>query len=155
MKDIYAYIILSLCVIFGMSGAAEVIIIISNSDYTQHHQINFTRIAITHIPSGNPINETSLISSTSSYPGYTILHLADGISINQTNGSIKAGQSVNLTYVLYQPICVYKIYANGTLYNGTLDSLIVSNKYNFTKISNEECDNDIKSLNILGWELIK
>ena len=152
--------ILILCVFCGMVGML-IGISIEDSSIRKNtipiQQINFTRNLETWTQTTQANTISSLISNTEIDPSShnTILHLSNGMALNQTNNTIHAGQSITLTYITIQPVCSYKIYANSTIYNGTIDDLIMANKYHFNKIPNDVCDKNVKLIRISDWHLNK
>lgn len=116
--------------------------------------INFTKVPVSLTQVSNQINQTSIISSTENHPTFTVLNLANGVTINQTDSSIKAGQAVRFSYVVMQPVCAYQVFANGTQYNGTIDDLITSSKYTFVKTPDKDCDTKVNIMRIVNWSLI-
>ena len=126
-------------------SAIVISLVILSADYNKPNQPSLYLNWI--VSSAKPINQTeltSLVTNTQNNPNGILLHLTNGMVLQSNDTSIKSGDSMAMTILIYKPICSLSMNTNNhTITNGT--SMIL-------KITKDpRCEQGYEAIQILDW----
>lgn len=144
-------------ILFLILIGIALISVVNNSTHEPQKQTIYIYKKLVNVQAiTKPINATAIISSTEPGVNSEIVTLSNNLKMNTTDLTLRAGESLQFSYVVISPVCSLDIiYKNGTLVNQTLDTILLSNNYNFSKISNPVCDQMIKQPYITNFKILK